>query len=135
MAAALQDILIDVHFYFVALRDVDRFLKVVISDEVFQGLRPELARLNDKWFQNYSRGRDSFEHIDQRLPGQKHENEIVDIEGTGGKRKTNFGLSLGEALFRHPNLEWDISKAAFDRIEVDVQELLRLIVDESRETV
>lgn len=124
-----EDMLIDVHFYFVALRDIYRYLDKVVSDEVFQGLRPALDNLNEKWFKHYSDGRDVFEHIDQRLPGQSHENRIVGIEAWGGEKKINFGLSPRKGLFRHSDLEWDISKARYDRIKVDVEELLRLIVD------
>ena len=51
-----QEILIEVHFYFVALRDVYRCLAKVVSDEVFQGLRPDVDNLWVKWFKHYNKG-------------------------------------------------------------------------------
>ena len=129
MAAANQDILIDVHFYFVALRNVYRWLEKIVADEVFKGLRSGLDEMNDKWFRHYGEGREAFEHIDQRLPGQKHESKIVEIEENGARRKINYGLSMRQGIFRHSDGEWDISKAAFGDIKNDVDELLRSIVE------
>lgn|GEM_PF-1841435 len=104
LTAAAEDILIDVHFYFVALRNIYRFLEKVVSDEVFQELRPGLVELNEKWFKHYSLGREAFEHIDQRLPGQRHQNKITEIEEKGGKRKINYGLRLSKGLSCTPIL-------------------------------
>lgn len=131
VAAAFEDILIDVHFYFVALRNTYRFLEKVVSDETFQELRPGLLELNDKWFKHYALGREAFEHIDQRLPGQKHESKIVEIQEGGARRKINYGLRLREGLFMHSDLKWDISKAAFERISADVRAFLNRIVEKS----
>jgi hypothetical protein len=127
--AGFQDVLVDVHFYFVALRNVYRFLDKVVSDEAFKELRPGLDELNDKWFKHYTLGRNALEHIDERLPGQRHENRIVEIEEKGAKRKINYGLRLREGLFLHSDLTWDISKATYERIDDDVQALLRQIVE------
>ena len=121
-----QEILIEVHFYFVALRDVYRCLAKVVSVEVFHGLRPEVDNLWLKWFKHYNQGRNMFEHLDERLGEQ-----IVEIEENGVKRRIIFGLSLREGLFRHSNLEWDISKATFDSIKDDVDDILSRIVDKS----
>ena len=129
-----EAMLIDIHFYFVALRDVYRFLNKVVSDEVFGGLLPKLAELNDKWFKHYSLGRDAFEHIDQRFPGERYSDRIVEIEEKGAKRKIHFGLKPSQGLFQHSDLEWDISRATFDLIKADVEDLLQLIVEKSSET-
>ena len=129
VSAAFEDILIDLHFYFIALRNTYRFLERVVSDEVLQELRPNLAELNDKWFRHYSLAREAFEHIDQRLPGERHENKISEIEEKGAKRKIHYGLRLREGLFLHSDLKWDISKAAFERTNGDVEKLLRRIVE------
>ncbi|MDP2693919.1 MAG: hypothetical protein Q8O58_03475 [Gallionella sp.] len=126
--AAFEDILIDVHFYFISLRNIYRFLKKVIADPAFEQLRPELDRLNEKWFRHYGKGREAFEHIDQRLPGEKHEMNIVEIEEAGARRKINYGLRLREGLFLHSDLEWDITSGTFEAISHDVQALLQQIV-------
>ena len=68
--ADFQEMLIEVHFYFVALRDVYRCLAKVVSVEVFQGLRPEVDNLWVKWFKHYNQGRNMFEHLDERLRHQ-----------------------------------------------------------------
>ena len=128
VSATFQDILIDVHFYFISLRNVYRFLQKVIADPAFAPLRPELDRLNEKWFQHYSKGRETFEHIDQRLPGEKHEANIVEIEEASARRKINYGLRLREGLFLHSDLKWDITTATFELISHDVQALLQQIV-------
>ena len=128
VTAAFQDILIDVHFYFIALRNVYRFLRKAIADPAFEPLRPELDRLNEKWFQHYGKGREAFEHIDQRLPGEKHEASIVEIEEAGARRKINYGLRLREGLFLHSDIKWDITTGTFELISHDVQALFQQIV-------
>ena len=129
VTAAFEDILIDVHFYFIALRNVFRFLRKVIADPAFNHLRPELDELNDRWFRHYAKGREAFEHIDQRLPGEKHEENIVEIEENGAKRKINYGLRLREGVFLHSDLTWDITKKTFELMQVDVQALRQKILD------
>jgi hypothetical protein len=129
VTAAFQDILIDVHFYFISLRNVYRFLRKVVADPKFEHLRPELDKLNEKWFHHYGKGREAFEHIDQRLPGEKHESNIVEIQEAGAKRKIHYGLRLREGLFLHSDLRWDITQATFAQIRSDVQALLQQIVD------
>lgn len=129
VTAEFQDILIDVHFYFISLRNVYRFLQKVVADPKFEHLCPELDKLNEKWFRHYGKGREVFEHIDQRLPGEKHELNIVEIEECGEKRKINYGLRLREGLFLHSDSRWDISRTTFLKIRHDVQSLLQQIID------
>ncbi|MEQ1814669.1 MAG: hypothetical protein ABL860_09515, partial [Candidatus Nitrotoga sp.] len=106
-----------------------RFLRKVVADPKFEHLCPELDKLNAKWFHHYGKGREAFEHIDQRLPGERHESNIVEIEEGGAKRKINYGLRLREGLFLHSDLRWDITKATFAQISGDVQAFLQQIVD------
>ena len=129
VTAAFQDILIDVHFYFISLRNVYRFLKKIVADPKFKHLEPKLENLNKNWFKHYSKGREAFEHIDERLSGEKNESNIVEIEEGGAKRKINYGLRLREGLFLHSDLRWDITKATFAQISSDVQAFLQQIVD------
>lgn len=131
VAAAFEDILIDVHFYFIALRNTYRFLERVVADEKFNEFRPDLLELNDKWFKHYALGREAFEHIDQRLPGQKHESKIMETQEGGTRRKINYGLRLREGLFMHSDLKWDISKVTFDHISADARAFLNRIVEKS----
>jgi hypothetical protein len=125
-----QDILVDIHFYFIALRNVYRYLAKAIRDPAFDAFRQELAELNDRWFLHYAKGREGFEHIDQRLPGEKHESLIVEVvDGSGGRRKIHYGIKLTKGVFTHSDQEWDITKDTFDRISADVKSLLSRMVD------
>jgi len=128
VASAFEDILIDVHFYFIALRNIYRYLQKVVSDPAFAQWHADLDQLNVKWFQHYAKGREAFEHIDQRLPGQKHEANIVEIGEGGAKRKINYGLRMREGIFLHSDARWDITRATFEQIKHDVQMLLQRIV-------
>ncbi len=69
--------LIDIHFYFVALRNLYRYLNKIMSDPVYSHLKADLEILNDKWFRHYSKGREAFEHIDQRFPGNGTKTESL----------------------------------------------------------
>ena len=42
VASPFEDILIDVHFYFISLRNLYRFLHLVIVDPTFTHLQPDL---------------------------------------------------------------------------------------------
>lgn len=127
--AAIHDILIDIHFYFVALRNVYRFLAKAVEDPAFQQFKPDVERLNDAWFKHYAKGREAFEHIDQRLPGEKQEHKLEEVTDGGSSRKIHYGLSLRQAVFRHSNLSFDISRDTFGRIKTEVDILLIKIVN------
>jgi hypothetical protein len=127
--AAVQDALIDVHFYFIALRNLYRFLHKVIQDPLFAHLQPELQALNEAWFKHYSKGREAFEHIDQRLPGEKQENQLVEIKANGASRKIHYGLSMQRGVFTHSDLTFDISMQTFQRLQADVVAFFAEIVE------
>jgi hypothetical protein len=118
------DILIDVHFYFISLRNTYRFLNTAVEQPVATVLRVELDALNTKWFRHYSSGREAFEHIDQRLPGQRHEARIVELEEGDAKRRVHYGLRMRDGQFAHSDQEWDITVDRFAEIESDVRDLL-----------
>jgi len=123
--------LIDIHFYFVALRNLYRHLKKVVSDPVFSHLDSELEALNQKWFKHYAKGREAFEHIDQRLPGGKHEKRIVEIEENGIRRRVHYGFSMKRGIFSHSDESWDIGMNSFTELKTSVLRLIKNIVDSS----
>lgn len=127
--AAFQDILVDIHFYFIALRNLYRFLAKVVGDPAFEQLGPDLERLNAAWFKHYAKGREAFEHIDQRLPGEKQEHQLVEVNDGGSPRKIHYGVSLRNGVFTHSNLTFDISRDAFSRLKGEVEVLLAKIVN------
>jgi len=102
-----------------------------VSDPIYTHLKPELEDLNQKWFKHYAQGREAFEHIDQRFPGEKHEGKIVEIEEKGARRKIHYGLSMKKGLFTHSDKSWDISAASFEEIKASVRHLIGQIVDSS----
>jgi hypothetical protein len=133
--AAMQDVLVDVHFFFIAIRNVYRFLNLVVQDPAFESFRPVLEQLNDRWFRHYSSGREAFEHIDQRLPGEKHSNQLSDVHEEGGRRKVHYGLSLRNGVFRHSDKEWDIRAETFAQFHADVTRFLTTILDAAEKSI
>lgn len=121
---AFHDILIDIHFYLIALRNLYRFLAKVVEDPAFEQFKSDVDRLNDAWFKHYAKGREAFEHIDQRLPGEKHEGQLEEVTDGGAPRKINYGLSLHKGVFQHSNLSFDISREAFGRLKGEVEAVL-----------
>lgn len=123
--------LIDIHFYFIAIRNLYRYLNKIISDPVYSHLNDQLEKLNETWFKHYSEGREAFEHIDQRLPGERHNEKIVEIEENGARRKVHYGLSMKKGTFTHSDKSWDITKDTFLKFKEEVAQLIQDIVDSS----
>ena len=113
---AFEEIVIEVHLYFVVLNDVYRFLEQITAEEIFQELHPRLAGLNESWFKHYNKGRNLFEHLEERLRRPHRGTRIT------------FGLRMGSGKFLHSDDEWDISKSAFDSLKVDVEHFMDSIV-------
>lgn len=134
-AQAFQLILIDLHFFFISIRNLYRYLEKVVADPTYAHLKPQLDLLNAQWFKHYSSGREAFEHIDQRLPGEKYENKIIEIEVSGARRKIHFGLDLSKGIFAHSDREWDISLTTSAKLKSDVDMFLIAIVQASNHTL
>jgi hypothetical protein len=92
-------------------------------------LEAELQVLNDAWFKHYAKGREAFEHIDQRLPGEKQEKQLVEVTNGGSSRKIHYGLSMRRSVFEHSNLTFDISTETFERLRSDVNGFLAKIIE------
>ena len=121
--------LIEIHFYFVALRNLYRYLNKIVTDPVYADLAPDLEILNENWFKHYSKGRETFEHIDQRFPEERHENKIIEIEENGARRKVHYGVSFKDGLFTHSDESWDITKITFLKFKEDVAQFMKDIVE------
>jgi len=120
--------LIDIHFYFIALRNIYRYLEKLSMDPIFKQLDTEVKSLNEKWFDHYKTARDSFEHFDERLPDQKKEAKIIEVEENGAKRKIHFGIKK-EGFFTQSNEEWDIRLKTFNLIKKDVENIIQKMKD------
>lgn len=116
--------LIELHFFFVSMRNIYRYLHRVIKDPTFTDLAAELEVLNNAFFKHYSSGRVAFEHIDQRLQGQPNEKMIVETEENGARRKILYSLRWREGLFLHSDQQWDISREKFASMKEDVEVLI-----------
>lgn len=123
--------LVDIHFYFIAVRNLYRHLNKVISDPTFSDLENRLDVLNEAWFKHYSKGREAFEHIDQRFQAETHEDKLIAIEENGVFRKVHYGLSMKKGLFTHSNESWDITKPTFFKFKDDVTKFIQDIVESS----
>ena len=123
-----QDIIIDIHFYFIALRNLYRFLAMIVNDSAFEQFKPDLENLDKIWFCHYQKARDTLEHIDERLPGEKKEDRIIEVSDVESSRKIQYGVSLSRGIFKHSNQEWDISRETFLKLKEDVEILLTKVV-------
>ena len=126
--AAIQDILIDVHFDFFALGTCIGTLERVVADPAFAQFKTDVNRLNDLWFKYNAKEREEFEHIDPRLPSEKHENRTEEVSEGGAAGKIQYGLSMRNGIFKHSNLSFDISRASFDLIKREIDALFVKIV-------
>lgn len=99
----------------------------MVEDPAFEAHRVELENLNTTWFSHYAKGREVFEHIDQRLPGEKHEARIISSDD--GMSKLHYGIKPNERLFLHSNQEWDISESTFEKIHQDAATLISNIIN------
>ncbi|MDB9753022.1 hypothetical protein OAB29_02635 [Oceanospirillaceae bacterium] len=128
MIEANEHKLIEIHFYFVAMRNIHRFLdKTIKGDSIFESYKLHFEELNEKWFKHNSKGREAFEHIDQRLPGEKHENKLVEI----GNRKIHYGIRWSAGEFAHSNLVWDISVITFGTFKTEISSFIEELKNES----
>jgi len=125
-----EDRLTDIHFFFIAIRNIYRYLRKVVQDDSFAELGPRLEQLNGQWFKAYSAAREAFEHIDQRLPGETHANRIVAIDG--GRRAVHYGFSPRTGVFRHSDQEWDIGQQNIGRFHDDVASFIAAVFDLAR---
>lgn len=129
-----EDILIDIHFYFIALRNLYRYLHKVVADPAFKQFENDVENLSNTWFKHYAKGREAFEHIDQRFAGEKHEDKLVAVSDGGTPRKIHYGLSLRDGVFKHSDLSFDISRDQFLLIKNEVEVLISEIIDSSNKS-
>lgn len=130
-----EDMLIDIHFYFIALRNVYRFLDKFCDDPTFKAHRPALDKLNERWFRHFAAGREAFEHIDQRLPGERHAHRIEEINAHGARRRVHYGVQPSAGLFLHSTSSWDIKRETFAELARETEEFMEAALQHLRSTV
>jgi hypothetical protein len=125
-AHRMQPVLAEVHFYFVCWSGCRNMLQILVGQpefleakKVFDGYRQE--------FEHYVAGRNSFEHFHDRLPGQREEHRVKEVQPDPrtGPHRIFAGFSAGKYV--HSNLEWDISPASLGRLEKYVGEVISVV--------
>lgn len=89
------------------------------AKKVFDGYRKE--------FDHYVAGRNSFEHFHDRLPGQREEHRVKEVQPdpNAGAHRIYSGLSKG--LYVHSNTSWDISPCSLESLERFIAEVLAVV--------
>lgn len=126
---AIHNILIDAHFYVIALRNLYRFLAKAVGDPAFEQFKPEVDRVNNVWFKHFAKAREAFEQIDQHLPGEKQEHQLEQVTDGCAPHKIHYALSLRKGIFKHSMLSFYISREAFSRLKSEVEGALLKILD------
>lgn len=125
-AVRMRPVLSDVHFYFVAWGGCRNMLETLVGQpemlaakKVFDGYRKE--------FEHYVAGRNSFEHYDDRLPGQRDEDRVREIQPdpNAGSHRVYSGFRDGKYV--HSDMAWDISRNSLALLERIVEEVVRVV--------
>jgi hypothetical protein len=122
----MQPVLAEVHLYFVSWAGCRNMLQILLGQPEFL----EAKKMFDgyrKDFEHYVAGRNSFEHFHDRLPGQAEGHRVKEIQPDprAGPRRVFAGFSGGKYV--HSNLEWDISPASLERLEMYISEILSVV--------
>lgn len=125
-AQRIQSVLSEVHFYFVSWSGCRSMLQILVGQpefldakKVFDGYRKE--------FDHYVAGRNSFEHFHDRLPGQREEHRVKEVQPdpNAGAHRIYSGLSKG--MYLHSNTSWDISPRSLELLERFIAEVLAVV--------
>jgi hypothetical protein len=122
----MRPVLSDVHLYFVSWGNCRNMLQLLTGQpefleakKVFDGYR--------KHFDHYVAGRNSFEHLHERLPGQKNEDRVKEIrdDPRTGARRVYAGFHDGKYI--HSDQSWDISSDGLKLLDQAVHESLAIV--------
>jgi len=125
-AVRMRHVLSDVHFYFVAWGGCRNMLETLVGQpemlaakRVFDGYRKE--------FEHYVAGRNSFEHYHDRLPGQRDEDRVREIQPdpNAGSHRVYSGFRDGKYV--HSDMALDISRNSLALLERIVEEVVRVV--------
>lgn len=127
-------IITDIQFYIMSVRNIKRYGRLIVLDDTFSSLRDTLLEIESKWIDKFKSMRDSLEHMDERFPGCKKSQAIVEVCEGQAKRKIHRGFSLSEGVFRHSDQQLDISHGTFLNIATDVLLFLSDVAAIAKET-
>ena len=137
-----EDMLIDVHFYFVAWVNCRNMMKVFSALPEYSNAGKYLRSVS-KHFDDYAEARNTFEHFHDRLPAGKKYEKVVEVQEPGGEPHRCFG-GFKDGSYVFSNRSWDISPASLKllesfvtkflgRIECVVEEKLAALIAESED--
>ena len=122
----MQPVFAEVHLYFVSWTGCRNMLQTLVGQPEFLEAK-KVFDSHRKEFEHYVAGRNSFEHFDDRLPGQAEAHRVKEIQPDpqAGPHRVFAGFSGGKYV--HSNLEWDISPASLERLERCISEILAVV--------
>ena len=123
---AFAPLLYETHYYFVAWANCGNMLRVLTGLPEFLEAK-KIFDSHRKTFEHYTAARNSFEHYQDRLPGNAEERkvrEVVQIPSAGPSR-IYFGFSGGH--YRHSDQQWDITPASLSVLEGAIDAVLSVL--------
>ena len=121
-SSAMIQAFIQVHLYFICWAAIGRMIEVIrrcsgleAPSRVWKKYRAELKR--------YAEARDHFEHYEERLPGGKISEKLINPGDYGSLRNGYFSLG---------GFKWDISPRSVRNLNLIIEELAREILSELR---
>jgi len=127
--SAYDPLLVDIHFYFVSIRNINRYLKELTNDELFSCLKDKFIIMENSFFAHFKNGRDALEHMNERLPGNKYANRTKEITENGCTRSVHAGVSLKRGIYYYSDQEWDISDNEFRKMKSQIDNFLQNVLD------
>lgn len=115
MITSNQQILAEVHLWFIALDNTLDMIKVILKEEALKHLYPELGDLINKTLHQYTEGRHTFEHYDERIPEGKYHHKVKTRTAEGGNPRTVLGgIKNGAYIFG--DQDWALGHDAFQEV-------------------
>ena len=119
-------LLYETNFYFVAWTDCRNMLEVLVGQPEFLEAK-KVFDSHRKHFEHYTEARNSFEHFDDRLPGQRYEGRVKEVREdlAAGPRRILFGFKGGN--YKHSDKLWDITPASLELLESAIEDVLGVL--------
>ncbi|PKB80178.1 MAG: hypothetical protein BZY88_09690 [SAR202 cluster bacterium Io17-Chloro-G9] len=119
-------VLYETHFYFVTWTGCRKMLEILVGQPEFL----EAKKIFDSYqnhFDDYSHGRNSFEHFHDRLPGQRGEGRVKEVRGdpAAGGRRIFFGFKGGN--YKHSDSLLDITPASLELLDSAIDDVLGVL--------
>jgi hypothetical protein len=119
---------IEIHFYFIIWSQINSILKLINNATGIRDFKEKYDKYK-KILEKYVAGRNSFEHYDERLPGQKEYKRVKAIVGDNlANRKIMRGFSK-DFIYSHSDQKWDVSRESLKKLNEIINEYM-IVFDE-----